>query len=152
MWQAFQRYKALDRAARNLFWRAVVLFPWISLSLRLRGFKKTRQSLQMKRLSRRALAPEDEHALVRQAYRMVRAAGRYGIVRPTCLVESLALWHLLGELEISTTLRIGVRKLPREFQAHAWVEYAGSALSQSEEHRHYAAFNSELLDASGGPL
>jgi Transglutaminase-like superfamily len=82
---------------------------------------------------------------------MVRAAGRFGIVQPTCLVESLALWHLLDEQKISSTLRIGVRKSRRKFEAHAWVEYAGNVLCQTEEHRHYAAFNSELLDRSGEP-
>jgi len=81
---------------------------------------------------------------------MVRAGARYGILRPTCLVESLALWYLLQKQTIPAQLRIGVRTLPEKFEAHAWVEYQGVALNQSEEqHRHYAAFDRGFSNLPG---
>jgi hypothetical protein len=73
-------------------------------------------------------------------------------LRPTCLVESLALWYLLQEQRVPADLRIGVRKMSGEFEAHAWVEYAGAALNQTEEqHRHYAAFDRGFSDLPGDP-
>lgn len=153
MWKAFQRYRALDPQARALFWRAAVLFPRIALSLRLHGFNRTRDSLQKQIL----LSPEsrpDDHLdqTVVKTCRMVKAAGHYGVLRPTCLVESLALWYLLQTQAVSVNLRIGVRKIADEFQAHAWVEYAGAALNQPDEHhRHYAAFDRGFSDLPGDP-
>jgi hypothetical protein len=76
---------------------------------------------------------------------MVRAAEHYGLTRCTCLEESLALWYLLGRQNISSRIRIGVRRQAGKFEAHAWVEYEGEALNQPEElHRHYAPFESEF--------
>ena len=78
---------------------------------------------------------------------MVRAAARYGVVRATCLEESLTLWHLLRKQGHGAKLRIGVRKRAQKFEAHAWVEHHGTALNQAEQmHRHYAAFESEFVE------
>ena len=78
---------------------------------------------------------------------MVRAASHHGVVRATCLAESLVLWHLLQKRGVSVSLRIGVRKSEGKFEAHAWVEHEGVALCQPEEmHQHYAAFDKDLLE------
>ncbi len=145
MWERFRRFNVLDREARKLFFRAAALLPFVGLSLRIRGYKKTQAWLQ-KRLEKRDLttlaAPGE---LVDKTCRMVRAAGNHGLTRCTCLEESLALWYLLGGQNISSRIRIGVRRQAGKFEAHAWVEYQGAALNQSEElHRHYAPFESEF--------
>jgi hypothetical protein len=152
MWKAFQRYRTLNTEDRKLFWRAVVLLPRIAISLRVRGFKKTKDALQEKLSRTSALPMENGKAVetIQVFFRMVKAAAHYGIVRPTCLVESLALWFLLQEQSVPASLRIGVRKSPDKFEAHAWVEYAGAALNQPEEqHQHYAAFDSSFSDLPG---
>jgi hypothetical protein len=149
MWKRFQRFRALDPKARKLFGRAVILLPSIALSLRLRGFNATNEALQKKLLAR---APQDSTSAnsagtVQKTCRMVGAAARYGILHPSCLVESLVLWYLLQEQGIPAQLRIGVRKSAQKFEAHAWVEYQGVALNQQEEaHRHYAAFDRGFSD------
>jgi hypothetical protein len=128
------------------------MLPLIAFSLRLRGFKYTKEALQNKLPlnSPPGMTEEDTAEILNRACRMVRAAARYGIFRPTCLVESLALWYLLQKQRIPAQLRIGVRRLPEKFEAHAWVEYQGVALNQSEEeHRHYAAFDSGLSNLPG---
>lgn len=135
-----------------MFQRAVFLLPRVAISLGIRGFGKTRDVLQQKlRLSHQP--PEsDERAseTVQLTCRMVTAAARRGAFRPTCLVESLALWFLLKQQGVDSTLRIGVRKVSRKFEAHAWVEYAGVALNQGEEgHNHYSAFEAPLAGAPG---
>jgi hypothetical protein len=152
MWKAFERFKALDPEARKLFARAVILLPQVSLSLHVRGFKRTKETLhdRLKTVSPPASQSEVIAANVEMTCRMVKAAARYGVVRPTCLVESLSLWYLLQKQSIPAALRIGVRKLSNKFEAHAWVEYAGLALDQPEEHhRHYAVFESSFSDFSG---
>jgi len=128
------------------------LVPRITFSLRYRGFQRTREALQKKppphalRETGKAKASEK----IRKTCRMVKAAVRYGLVRPSCLAESLALWHLLQSQGISARLRIGVRKLPEKFEAHAWVEYEGAALDQTEAlHRHYVAFDRGFPDLPG---
>jgi len=152
MWKAFQRYRALDPEARKLFERAALLLPLVALSLRLRGFKKTKESLE-KRL--RVLPPgllrgEPAGATVERTAGSIRAGVRYGLVRPTCLAESLTLWYLLQRQGVTTELRIGVRKMAQKFEAHAWVEFEGVALNQSEQqHRHYAAFDSAFSNLPG---
>lgn len=136
-----------------LFWRAVILLPLISCSLRLHGFQKTKEKLQS-RISRtlgQCTAKEGTADGVQKTSRVVRSAAHYGLVRPTCLAESMALWFLLQKQGIPVFLRMGVRKLSRKFEAHAWVEFEGEALNQTEElHRHYAAFDSEFSDLPRG--
>jgi hypothetical protein len=152
MWKQVQRYKALDPETRKLFRRAVTLLPRIAFSLRFRGFKKTREALQ-KKLSPGSLketGKEKTAEKVEKTCRMVKAAAHHGLVRPSCLAESLALWYLLQRRSIPARLRIGVRKLPEKFEAHAWVEYEGAALNQTEElHQHYLAFDHGFSDLPG---
>jgi hypothetical protein len=147
MWERFRRFRALDREARSLFFRAAALLPFIGMSLRTRGYKKTQAWLQ-KRLESRNISARHAGSrgeLVHKTCRMVRAAEHYGLTRCTCLEASLALWYLLGRQNISSRIRIGVRKQAGKFEAHAWVECEGEALNQSEElHRHYAPFESEF--------
>jgi hypothetical protein len=153
MWKAFQRYRALDSEARRLFRRAVILLPWVALSLRIRGFKKTNDALQTGSPST-SLPPQPGNLkvgeIVHKTSRMVIAAAHYGLVHPTCLVESLVLWNLLQRQGVPAALRIGVRKASDKFEAHAWVEFEGAALNQPEQqHRHYAAFDNGFSDLPG---
>jgi len=152
MWERLRRFSALGRTARGLFLRAAALLPLISVSLRLRGFRKTQVSLQ-KYLS--TSSKEDDSSVpgrVDLTVRMVRAAVRHSVGHPTCLEESLALWWLLGRQGITSELRIGVRKHHEKFEAHAWVERAGTALNEPESlHEHYAAFDAALSSTPRGP-
>lgn len=153
MWEQLQRYKALPPSARKLFRRAAVLSPVIGVSLRIRGYNKTRQWLQM-RLERQAIqnleSPEISVCL-EMTCRMVRAAEHYSLVRVTCLEESMVLWYLLQSQGIPATLRIGVRKPAGTFEAHAWVERDGVALNQTDEqHRHYQPFDSDGTNPQRG--
>jgi hypothetical protein len=149
MWKPYQRYRALAPETRKLFRRAVTLLPQIAFSLRVRGFNKTREGLRrrLSPASPRETTAEGAAETVQKTCQMVKSAARHGIVRPPCLVESLALWYLLESQGIPARLRIGVRKLPEKFEAHAWVEYEGVALNQTEGvHQHYAAFDRGFSD------
>lgn len=149
MWEPFRRYRALDSEARKMFRRAAVLLPLVGASLRLRGYKRTQEWLQARWVRRNVALPPTVGCkdIVEKTCRMVRAAVRYGLPGASCLEASLTLWYLLRLQGISACVRIGVRKHANLFEAHAWVEYEGTALNQSEEvHRHFAPFDSEFRD------
>ncbi len=150
MWEPVRRFKALEPRARGLFLRAAVLLPFISLSLRLRGFRATQSSLQ-KRIPRALAASSDQSSRTQPestaalTARMVRSAAHRTWGSPACLEQSLALWWLLGRQGIASSVRIGTRKSAEKFEAHAWVECDGVALNEPEEaHKHYAAFGEEF--------
>ncbi len=143
MWERFRRFSALERPARKVFLRALVLLPLVALSLRWRGFRATQAALQ-RFLS--TTNPELDPALVSKdaamTAHMVNAADLHGLVHPSCLAKSLTLWWLLERQGISSRLRIGIRKEGQKFEAHAWVERDGAALNEPDEHHHhYAAFD-----------
>jgi hypothetical protein len=151
MWERLRRFSALERTERGVFLRAAVLLPLISLSLRLRGFRKTQAFLQKSLSTSNKETVVSAHDRADGTVRMVRAAVRHSLGHPTCLEESLALWWLLGRQGIGAELRIGVRKQGEKFEAHAWVERAGAALNEPESvHEHYAAFDSALSSMPPG--
>src|ERR1700688_2059994 len=154
MWEHLRRFRMLEPRARGLFLRAAVLLPFISVSLRLRGFRATQSSLQ-KRLPKALSSVSDKSNGVQTepanlTARMVRLAAHRTWGSPACLEQSLALWWLLGREGIASSVRIGTRKTDQKFEAHAWVECDGAALNEAEEpHQHYAAFSEEFPIAGG---
>src|SRR3989441_7240065 len=123
--ERLQRFRKLGRREQGAFLRAAALLALLRISLYSVGFRRTHQTLLKFLRSHAMTSPqaEDISLLVNTTVRMVRAAARYGIGRPTCLEESLVLWFLLERQGIPAQLRIGARKLDKEFEAHAWVEY-----------------------------
>lgn len=74
----------------------------------------------------------------------VRRAARYGLFRPFCLAQSLALRDLLEREGIhGSTIRIGVRRSGGRFEAHAWIRWGDLVLG--DEPSHVARF-SEVND------
>jgi len=143
MWERFRRFSALERPAQELFLRALVLLPLVSLSLRWRGFAATQAALR--RFLSNAQVEHDPALAGKNAAEtasMVSTADRYGLIHPSCLAKSLTLWWLLARQGISSHLRIGIRKEQEKFEAHAWVEREGAALNEPDEHHHhYSAFD-----------
>jgi hypothetical protein len=152
MWERLRRFSALERPTRGLFLRAAALLPLISLSLRLRGFRKTQAFLQKLLSLPSHTVKISTSSSADLTVRMVRAAVRNSPGHPTCLDESLALWWLLGRQGVRSDLRIGVRKDGEKFEAHAWVERDGVALNEPEaEHQHFAAFDAALASLPPEP-
>jgi Transglutaminase-like superfamily len=143
MWARLRRFNALPRPAKAILLPAALLFPLITLSLRLRGFRATERWLHSA-LGKPAVAPlsADAASHIQMVSRMVLAAARHSFFAATCLERSLVLWWLLARRGIASQLRIGVRKTGDKFEAHAWVEYDGAAIGEPEAtHLHYAAFD-----------
>jgi hypothetical protein len=151
MWERLRRFSSLDPEARGSFLRAAALLPVISVSLKIRGFRATQESL-LRFLAHPQQIPQGGSARLladvertRLTARMVNAAVRHTWRTSTCLEKSLALWWLLGRQGIASELRIGARKVQDKFEAHAWVEREGVALNEPDDpHRHYAPFDEPL--------
>jgi|SRR5580704_2234080 hypothetical protein len=155
MWERLRRYRALDAESRALFWRAFRLLPQVTLSLRLRGYAKTETSLhsRAKRSPDSIVAEQDVALRIAKTSRMVRAASHLGSIRATCLAQSLTLWLLLQQQNISSAIKIGVRKKDGRMEAHAWVERNGVTLNETDEvHQHYAPFEREFANTPAEPL
>lgn len=147
MWERLRRFSALERPAQALFVRSSLTLVVVSLSLRWRGFRATQAMLQRRIPSNQMRAATTSGATA-LTVRMVKAAVRHNFINRTCLEESLTLWWLLARQRIRTELRIGVQKQGSKFAAHAWVESEGVALNEPEaQHRHFAAFESEIAAA-----
>jgi len=152
MWERLRRFSALESPARVLFLRAAALLPLVSLSLRLRGFRKTQAFLQKFRSLPGNPADTSASSSADLTVRMVRAAVRNSLGHPTCLDESMTLWWLLERQGIGSELRVGVRKDGEKFEAHAWVEREGLALNEPEsKHKHFAAFDAALASLPPEP-
>jgi hypothetical protein len=64
----------------------------------------------------------------------MRRAARFGLFRPKCLVQSLALRLMLEDAGISGAIvRVGVQVVDGRFIAHAWVEYNGVVTGDDPE-------------------
>lgn len=62
-------------------------------------------------------------------------AARFGLLRPKCLVRSLALDDLLRREGLDASrVRFGVRKREGVFEAHAWVEFGEEVLADDAAH------------------
>ena len=59
------------------------------------------------------------------------AGGRIPFFNTSCLRQSLAVYWQLRRIGFSPDLRIGIRPLRGQLDAHAWVELEGVALGQS---------------------
>src|SRR5712672_862299 len=158
MWERLRRFSSLPVDARGIFLRAAVLLPVISISLKMRGFGATQESL----LRSFPIAPQtspqdsihvvDDRKRTELTSRMINAAIRHVWRASTCLEKSLTLWWLLGRQGIACEMRIGARKQGGKFEAHAWLERDGVAVNEpQQEHRHYAAFDAAFPLQSSEP-
>lgn len=65
----------------------------------------------------------------------VSRAADHGVFRPRCLVRALATTRMLDRRGIvGSRIRIGVRVRSGALIAHAWVEYAGRVIGDSDAH------------------
>jgi hypothetical protein len=114
---------------------SLVLLPAIDVSLRLRGYARTRESLlAWSSPPRSPLADADVDGFVAIVAQAVSIAGRRSLWRTTCLRQALLLEALLARRGVESELRIGVRNSAATgFGAHAWVERAGRVLIGGEK-------------------
>ncbi|HEY7566124.1 MAG TPA: lasso peptide biosynthesis B2 protein [Gemmatimonadaceae bacterium] len=73
----------------------------------------------------------------------VRRAAKYGIFRPACLVQAIAIQRLLSADGIQgAIIKVGVKQAEAGMEAHAWVELEGDVIGDSLAHvREFAPLN-----------
>ena len=135
MSRRLKQLKALSLEEWRLLLSAIVLLPLVALSLRMRGFKQTQNSLRRFVPKELNLTESSEADLekARGIARMVGVAAGHGAYRANCLKQSLVLWMLLARRGMKSEIVFGVQKgAVEDFNAHAWVECDGVNLSDSE--------------------
>jgi hypothetical protein len=128
---AIRRWRDLDGRQRAWLVVFVAVLPLLRLSLRTRGYTRTRATVERwtsaagtRQPSRRDLQSAEDLA------RLAQIAGRRGVTVATCLPQALAVYAAIRRRGLAPALQIGVRKQDDRFEAHAWVELAGVPLAQ----------------------
>lgn len=140
---------SLSRGEWWLLTRAWVLLLLVDVALRsgMMSFRRLQKILAPKLRTLDKSQPEDARVAIRRLRRGVDIAARYHLYPMTCLRRSLVLQRLLGQQGIAADLQIGVRKEEENLNAHAWLEYHGQPIGESESiSAHYsplAALESE---------
>ena len=135
------RLKQLKQLSLLQWWIilvAILMLPMITLSLKLSGFKQTknRMSQFIPRNVADVSAREDDLSRARFISRAVAIAGNHGLFKANCLKQSLLLWWLLARRGITTEIQFGSQmKSEEDFGAHAWVELDGETFIDTPEIR-----------------
>jgi len=141
-------WRKLSRVEKRQFLRAFVLMPLMMPGLRLLGFQRMQQLLMYGMSSDigfdRMKSDSAEKVLIecQKITRIVNIAANHNPIFSTCLHRSLVLWLLLGREGIASDLRLGAKKTDGQFDAHAWVEFQGSVLNDTQDvKQRYAIFD-----------
>ncbi len=140
-----KKIQTLTRREWAILLSSLLLLPVVSLSLKLRGFKKTQTFLSnsIPAKNKRPLLENEKLEIAQYTARMVSIAAHNGLYKASCLERSLVAWWLLQRKGIHTELKIGVNKKTKSFAAHAWLEYPGHALAEKTDiNDSFSAFNS----------
>jgi len=109
--------------------RCALVITAVKLSLRLIGLRRTLRAIH--RMAPQGSATRDvSYESVEQVARRVAMVAAFFPGRVACLEQSLTLYWLLLRARVPVSFRIGV--LPSQFAAHAWVEYDGEPVLESE--------------------
>jgi hypothetical protein len=128
--------------------QAFLAFPLVALGLRFLGLRRLQARLTQGSPGTPVL--KDSRVAREQAQataRLVQIAARYCLFQPKCLSRSLVLWWLLRRQGLAAGLHIGVNSREQsQLEAHAWVEYQGQVLNDSEDvTRRFPPFSREIL-------
>jgi hypothetical protein len=144
MTQPIRRILELPWAERWLLMQAIVVLPLVSLALEMFGPGCCYRGLERSAPMAGNRRPAGTVARLRASRTgwLVQVAARRGLIRASCLAQSMTLWWLLRRQRIAAELRIGVRKRKGRLEAHAWAEYQGRVLNDDAGMaRQYSAFD-----------
>lgn len=109
--------------------RLLVLLPWLSMSMRASGFRRTYRRLERRTRSRVAGGPVDVNPVDHLTALVIHVNRHVLPYQSKCLLESLVLWYLLRRRGFDADLLLGARTLLGPLEAHAWVELDGRVLN-----------------------
>ena len=143
------KFGALSRADRRIILASAAWLPLFWLGLRVLGLQRFQRMLR-----RNHATAEDGPALeeIRRMGTLVNIAGRHALCPVTCLSRSLLLGWMLQRRGIASQLRIGVRLVNDNLDAHAWVECAGVPINDDPNiGNQFAPFAAPLPAAGAFP-
>jgi len=130
------KFFRLPISERLVLAQALLLLPSTAVALRLFGFNRCHSALGSLSPNKPSFPARPREQTLHEALgvaRLVSIAAMHGQFRINCLPRSLTLWFLLRRRQIESELRIGARKGGTVLEAHAWVEYMGCALNDSDD-------------------
>jgi len=72
---------------------------------------------------------------VSRVERAILRTARFGLLRPRCLIRSMALQRMLTARGFpDAAVRFGVRQRDGVFESHAWVEWQGRVIGDDQSH------------------
>jgi hypothetical protein len=120
-----RRYFRLPSPKRALLTRAFLAAAAIQLGLHIFSFVRLRRMVERHRTGRRGYAEQEIAWAAATAARYIPGAA--------CLTQALTAQYLFSKEGYQTKLEIGVRRVEREIQAHAWVERDGEVIAGSRD-------------------
>lgn len=138
----FSKFRALSRAERTALLSALLMLPLFSIGLHVFGLPRFNAWLERAPIAARPYPTREQLARIAT---LIRMAGNRVPVASTCLTRSLLLGWWLRRRGVRGELRIGVRLSGGKFEAHAWLEYGGRPLNDSDDiAMAFAAFDEPL--------
>lgn len=134
MIRALRQWWQLPAGDRLTLLALMALQPALSLSLRLRGYKRTLEWVNARSLHRQPRdATPSELVEAERLAQLANIAGRRGPLETTCLRQALAVHGLLRRRGLRPDLKLGVGRLTGQAaDMHAWVELDGVPLAQPQ--------------------
>lgn len=143
--------RKLQKLSRQECWwlvQAIFLLPITALALGWLGVNRWQRILVWIASAFRASLDDGGLAQAKRMTAMVDLAARRGVFKANCLQRSLTLWWILKRLGLQSDLKIGVRLRQQQCEAHAWVEYLGCVLNDSEDvSERFAPFAAAIFTA-----
>ena len=122
----FSKFIAFSRAERRLLLASAFLLPLLAASVRVFGLARVMGWLACQPAETRQ---SDTEAPALAA--LVDAAAHHLPMACSCLTRSLLLDWMLRRRGFASELRIGVRLVGGNLQAHAWVQLDGTPLNDA---------------------
>jgi Transglutaminase-like superfamily len=131
----------LSEYERSLLVRSLWLLPIVAVLVQIKGMRFTQQILCRLPAPTKSISGSLD-TQIWMTVSMVKIAARYNRPWANCLKQSLVLWTVLRSQGIVSELRIGVQRESDKFAAHAWVEYQGTILNDTDDvHQRFQAFD-----------
>ena len=138
-----RKWSRLSAGERRAFASALWLVPALHIAVRLRGFQKVRRWVEATVPAPRAVYGSTAER-IRIGVVSVNRVKQFSMLRGNCLSQSLALTRMLRRRGIAPELCVGVRSTKPHFDAHAWVEFEGRVLNDSQDvHTRFTPFASD---------
>ena len=145
-WRQLNQFRRLPNAEKRILLAAMLVLTSTVIGLRLFGYKRCYTGLYWwARQDQWPRIADDELRSIRRTLFLMRLVVRHSLYPGKCLSQSLTLWWLLKRQGIESDLRIGVRNVDGEFQAHAWVEYHEQPVNDADDvQSQFAAFDKAI--------